>query len=81
MAACRDLLSYGWNENFPYKKPFIWEQVAAPVRAQAAADSAASHLPSSQELYDWGLHIIRQDTLNSLWLQAARKVELAIISF
>lgn len=47
------------------KSPFSWEQVAAPVRAQTAADSAASHLPSSQELYDWGLHVIRQDMLNS----------------
>lgn len=46
------------------KSPFSWEQVAAPVRAQAAADSAASHLPSYQELYDLGLHIIKQDTLN-----------------
>lgn len=63
------------------KSPFSWEQVAAPVRAQAAADSAASHLPSYQELYDWGLQIIRQDMLNSWWLQAAQKIELAIISF
>lgn len=44
------------------KSPFSWKQVAAPVRAQAAADSAASHLPSYEELHDWGLHIIRQAT-------------------